>query len=525
MKTSQVNFDINLFNLQYYPEKVTPKNWTINREKRPEPFKIYQGLPFVRLHNRLPDALEPFVSSHPDLLECLSVLLWHSYGLTTMNWLTQASKPPDAEAKSLTFFRRNVASGGALYPAEIYLCLKGIRGLSAGVYHYDPRGHRLIQLREGDWTHDVQDALGRELEEDEEAFYLLLTVRFSKNFFKYFNFSYRLHGLDTGVLAGQLLTLLKALGMHAAVHYNFVDQSLRHLLNIDLHEETVYAVIPVNVGRPMHPRESKKEMANSPKNVLQPVVTPVYEENGHGDYSMIVNLNNQAECETDEAFRQYKDTQNLRGVINTQATVNLSDGKKPVDLLQASMNRLSPGDRFQLSEMPFDTLSNILIHNGVHGIKNDVIVNRNVTETIHVFFYAHQVEGLAQGYYYVDRESRAVRLIKKGELAALFQQGLTRKNFNLHQVPLIIHFTSAFCEFVSSVGTRGYRMLQMEAGMLTQQKQLFASGFQLGAHPMLSYDSGFLENALGLDDWGQTILMQIAIGEYKPLLRLVNTMF
>ena len=525
MKTSQVNFDMNLFNLQYHPEKVTPKDWKVNRKERPEPFKIYQGLPFVRLHNYVPDAFELFANSEPDLFECLSALLWHSYGLTTMNWLTKASTPSDADAKSLTFFRRNVASGGALYPAEIYLCLKGFRGLRAGVYHYDPKGHRLILLREGDLTHYVQDALGIELEEDEGSFYLLLTVRFCKNFFKYFNFSYRLHGLDTGVLAGQLLTLLKVLGMHATVHYNFVDQDLRHLLNIDLHEETIYAVIQVNVRRPMRPRERKKEMAYSSADGLQPVDTPVYEENGHGDYSMIVNLNNQAECETDEAFKQYKDTQNLGSVINTQATVRLSVRKKPIDLLQASLDRISPGDRFKLSELRFDTLSNILIHNGLHGIKNDAIVNRNVTETMNVFIYAHQVEGLARGYYYVDRECHSVHLIKKGDLAALFQQGLTRKNFNLHQVPLIIHLTSAFCDFVSSVGTRGYRMLQMEAGMLTQQKQLFASGFQLGAHPMLSYDSKFLERALGLDNWGQTILMQMAVGEYKPLLRLVNTLF
>ncbi|AQS56487.1 SagB family peptide dehydrogenase [Novibacillus thermophilus] len=525
MKTSQVSFDVNLFNLQYHPEKVTPKDWTVNSEEQPRPFKTYRGLPSVRLDHRVPDALGPFVRSEPGLFERLSALLWHSYGLTTMNWLTKASKPEEADAKSLTFFRRNVASGGALYPAEIYLCLKGFQGLSAGVYHYDPKGHRLVLLREGDMTQYVQEALGIEFEEVGSSVYLLLTVRFCKNFFKYLNFSYRLHGLDTGVLAGQLLTLLKALGMQATVHYNFVDQALRHLLNIDSHEETVYAVISANAGQRLKSRENKKETADTLADRLPPVDTPVCEENRRGDYSMIVNLNNQAECETVESFKRYKDTQNLRSAIDGQATVRLTERKKPVDLLQASLDRISPGERFKLSELRFDTLSNILTHHGLDGIKNDVIVNRNVTETIHVFFYAHHVEGLAQGYYYVDRECSSVRLMKKGDLSPLFQQGLTRKNFNLHQVPLVIHLTSAFCEFVSSVGTRGYRILQMEAGMLTQQKQLFAAGFHLGAHPMLSYDAGFLERALGLDDLEQTILMQIALGEYKPLLRLANTLF
>src|SRR5438270_2190789 len=41
------------------------------------------------------------------------------------------------------YFFRTYASAGALYPVEIYAVCPELSGLSAGVYHFDPRGPAL----------------------------------------------------------------------------------------------------------------------------------------------------------------------------------------------------------------------------------------------------------------------------------------------------------------------------------------------------------------------------------------------
>ena len=70
---------------------------------------------------------------------------------------------------------------------------------------------------------------------------------FWKNFFKYNNFSYRLQGLDAGVLIGQLLEVAKRFGFETGVYFQFLDRAVNHFLGLSEKEESVYAVIPLSV--------------------------------------------------------------------------------------------------------------------------------------------------------------------------------------------------------------------------------------------------------------------------------------
>jgi SagB-type dehydrogenase family enzyme len=50
---------------------------------------------------------------------------------------------------------RTAPSAGALFPLELYLVAGNVESLVAGVYHFDPQGHTLTPMAEG----DVRDAL------------------------------------------------------------------------------------------------------------------------------------------------------------------------------------------------------------------------------------------------------------------------------------------------------------------------------------------------------------------------------
>lgn len=62
----------------------------------------------------------------------LSQLLWAAQGVTA----------PDGG--------RAAPSAGALYPLEIYAVVGRVSGLEAGVYRYEPDGHRIALVAEGD---------------------------------------------------------------------------------------------------------------------------------------------------------------------------------------------------------------------------------------------------------------------------------------------------------------------------------------------------------------------------------------
>jgi nitroreductase len=76
-------------------------------------------------------------------LEQFSQLLWAAYGITDDRG-----------------FKRAPASGGALYPMDIYAVVgeNGVDGLQAAVYHYEPRDHAVLLLSEGDLRADVARA-------------------------------------------------------------------------------------------------------------------------------------------------------------------------------------------------------------------------------------------------------------------------------------------------------------------------------------------------------------------------------
>ena len=80
-----------------------------------------------------------FISSHLTL-EQLSQLIWAAQGIT-------------ADRGSL----RAAASAGALYPIDLYAVVgkNGVQGIGAGIYHYEPKGHSLSLVTEGDLRNEV----------------------------------------------------------------------------------------------------------------------------------------------------------------------------------------------------------------------------------------------------------------------------------------------------------------------------------------------------------------------------------
>ncbi len=98
----------------------------------------------------------------PVSLENLSQLLWAAYGVT-------ATKGEN--------FYRSAPSAGARYPIETYVVVNNVDGLTAGIYHYEVRGHRLEQLKVGDFSAELRSiGLGRPVFQNVGAVFVLTAV-------------------------------------------------------------------------------------------------------------------------------------------------------------------------------------------------------------------------------------------------------------------------------------------------------------------------------------------------------------
>lgn len=137
---------------------------------------------------------------------------------------------------------RGTASGGGMYPVELYLVSGASGPLLPGVYHYHTGQHVLERLLLGDVGSTVRAALGAAGTGDS---FLLAAIRFWKNSFEYNSFCYHVVTQDLGALLGSWELLAGALGVPLRRLLCFDPAPLDRLLGFDSDQEGVFAVVPV----------------------------------------------------------------------------------------------------------------------------------------------------------------------------------------------------------------------------------------------------------------------------------------
>jgi len=167
-------------------------------------------------------------------VEQLATMLWAAYGV---NEPAPADGPPWPDL-------RTVPSGGALYPLELYVFALDVHGLEPGVYHYDPRRHRLDELRRADLGETMQRVLTAPELAESAAAIVAITGVFWRSRFKYGLRGYRFTLLEAGHVAQNLLLAGTALELAACPCGGFFERRLDPLLEVDgVEESTLYLVL------------------------------------------------------------------------------------------------------------------------------------------------------------------------------------------------------------------------------------------------------------------------------------------
>ncbi|OME93909.1 MULTISPECIES: SagB family peptide dehydrogenase [Paenibacillus] len=516
-----------LHNLHYDIDKTKPPDLVVDWEDGPLAYKLYRGLPVVPLSPEVPLTLEGGETPVKPDLRLMGHFLWYVFGLTQLSQSVLASNSMVQTMGLLQLYRRFAPSGGALYPNELYVYLK-IEDLPSGVYHYDVAHHRLVLLREGDFDFYLARALGNRYDESACFGAVFVSSMFWKNFFKYNNFSYRLQGLDAGALIGQLLEVTKRFGFESGVYFQFLDRAVNHLLGVSEQEESVYAVIPLSVEPAISwfANRNEEEEGVSAIELCRELPTVQHDHYVRSrrvkEFPMLIKMNEASLFESLQSIPRIAEEKIVHCEDQVVALPHVN--RLLYDLASVSRRRYSPDSDFMMSKVSQEKLA-LLLREATASFRywNDLDVDHeNSVSRVSLYVCLYNVEGIPEGAYHYDSAAHALRLIRHGDHRLQLQQGMPSDNVNLFQVPLCFHIAGDKDHLTTTMGYRGYRIQQMEAGMLVQRLLLAASAIGLGGHPLLGFDARLCDEIYKMTSQGLTSLIQIPVGPYRHSPRLTG---
>jgi SagB-type dehydrogenase family enzyme len=177
-------------------------------------------------------------------LSSLSTLLYLSFGCIHGEW----KDLNDNELETLGV-RKAFPSAGGLHPEEVYLLALRVKGLEAGVYHYDPQDHHLTLIQLGDFEERLIQLLYGQYFAKGLSIGVFLTARFEKSWWKYrHSRGYRTVLFDIGHASQTFLLTATALKLNTWLTAAFSDSQLEDFLKIPSSSESPLFFVGAGYG-------------------------------------------------------------------------------------------------------------------------------------------------------------------------------------------------------------------------------------------------------------------------------------
>jgi SagB-type dehydrogenase family enzyme len=376
---------------------------------------------------------------------------------------------------------RAAASAGGLYPIELYVVCGDLPGLAAGVYHFSPADFALRCLRQGDY----RGALARAAAGDPTVAAAPGTRVFSAVFWrrawKYRVRSYRYCFWDNGTIVANLLAAATAAGLPARVLTGFIDAQVDHLLGLDGHREASTCLAPL--GQPVD-LLSLEEIAQVPPLSVEMDLSSREEI----DYPEMARLHIASALTTPEEVAVWRGPRAPRPAPSPGPRAPL----RPLAPAMAAPRTLGEvirqrgsTRRFAREPMSFSQLSAILAH-ATTGVPADFLGSGGAS-LLDIYLIANAVADLPSGSYVFVPQEQALQLLSAGDFREeaghlCFEQALGA------DASVVVFFMADLESVLQRFGNRGYRAVQLEAGILGGKMYLCAGALGLGASGLTFYD-------------------------------------
>ncbi|MGK4579047.1 nitroreductase family protein [Kitasatospora sp. HPMI-4] len=450
-------------------------------------------------------------------LPLLGGMLRDSYGLTGRRLAVQANSDlgtlplyPHAN------FSRGTASGGGLYPIGIHWVCGAGGPLTPGVYHYATPHHSMRRLLTGDVTADVRAALGGFAADCDQ--FLVLTVKFWQNTFKYNSFAYHVVTMDIGALLETWRIWAGAQGLHLGAALWFDEERLGRLLGLGPEQEGVFAVVPLRWARPRDgrlpagPTEARVRAADRERSrtvIAFETVRRIHEAtlDGAADRPAAGALDAALEAAWAEASAEPPD-QAAGAPVPLPAPQPLTLSVR--DALRA---RRSSFGRFTAQPpMTAAQLSTALAAAASAGRLAGCAEGPGEASLTRLHVFVNHVAGVPAGAYAYEPSDGSLRPVRPGPQGWFLQRNYFLTNYNLEQAGAVIAVTAPTPAVLDAVGDRGLRLVNAAVGASAQALYTAAPAAGLACGVALGFDAVSYTERLGLTD-GELPLLIMMVGQ------------
>lgn len=459
----------------------------------PRPDFDQQPLPWKQWHSREPIDLVPYLpfpefplgpdpdqepldsDSLSEFVGAISRMLYFTNGATGI------LESPDGHQ-----IFRAAPSAGALYPTDITLALRGIRGLEDGLFAYSVLHHQLVPLFEGNAVPDVANACWDHPAFDGIQVVAILSGVWQRSRWRYHDRAYRRILLDTGHVLGNLVHAAWQEGLQAVPLAGFEDSSLQNLLFIDKKEEGALVVVPMcraeGVGSAdgLTASVRRSERSQAPPDL---------------DADTILTLHGTSSIVRDAPVSRPPDPPICATVESEDRVVsleqNLSDLSRefPSLVVRRRSTRQFTGAKVDLQD-----IARVL--DFAHRFASPGPVRYlSARSALQVHVVCHRVRGLESGVWRYLPDEHELRLIRAGEMQSQSQEACLGQELAGDAACLVV-YSADLPGAVEVWGDRAYRYLHLDAGFLGHQINLACVHLQLG----VSGIAGFFD-----DSWNKLL--------------------
>lgn len=427
----------------------------------PNPFKEYRRLDAIRL----PRDLERSSLSATAVLSgatgetrrldaaLLSTLLFLSAGVTRV-----------ADGPGRRIYFRAAMSAGNLHPVEIYVLVGegGVDGIEAGVYHFSPLQVTLTALREG----DHRRALGITA-----PLVVVLTGIPWRTTWKYGERGWRHLYWDAGTMLANLLAVADSHGLDHTTLLGFDDGAVNSLLGLDGSTEMPLAVVPIGPtghGEPPAGRPDLEPLSVEVAPVApRPIRLPLLEE---------------AQADGTLAAGEVEGWRKAGEKLGTPAPREVATDYDSDDAIEKVILRRGSTRAMLRRTVPAGHLDWPLAA-ATRAVGFDVIPGGTLLDH---YVNIHAVEGLDPGAY--RYASDGLQVLQPVEHAREASASLTLRQPLGGDSAYTVFHCAELTPILGSLGSRGYRMAQLESGVVSGRFSLCAFAVGMGATGLTFFD-------------------------------------
>jgi nitroreductase len=397
----------------------------------------------------------------------------------------------------------------------------------AGVYHFSPADFSLTQIRKGTYKRYLAAAANNQ-DIANSAITVVFTSFAWRNAWKYQTRSYRHWFWDSGVIAANLLATTHAMNLPTHIIMGFLDDKVSELLCLEDQREAAIAMVAIGE------RSSKDNVASSQQQseaeILPHVPIPkirALSKRGEISYPEIWELNRASKLTSKQEIEEWINNAHRhhnhqllstttshhlqgKGAINDQNNNNnnnnnviiipneLKEDIKNSRNLKETILWRGSSRRFARTDISLSALKTIL-YSSTRGVPIDIFRERS--SLIEIYFIANGVDGLTPGAYFYNRDISAATKpptssIQKirGIASSRNISGYLCLGQSLFSDASVVFFLMTDLQSVlRSLGNRGYRASQFEAGIIAGKIYLAAYALGLGASGSTFFDDALTE--------------------------------